>query len=117
MTCSILLKSSKTKLVMRKINFTVKARNDIRSIVIYISIDLDAPQTSRKRFNKLFDTLNLLSEQPLLGKTLDDDTLAHGPYYSFSVGDYKVFYTFDDDQIIVHRVLHSRQNIPFTHLL
>ena len=66
------------------------------------------PEKASRFIRELREKMDILAEQPGMGRRRDE--LSPG-LRSFRFGKYIVFYRVVDDDIIINRVLHGRQNI------
>ena len=48
---------------------------------------------------------------PTLGRPFIDESLSRRDIRSWLVGNYRVFYTYDEEFLTVRRVIHTRQDI------
>lgn len=96
---------------MREVAYRPRAAYDVESIVTYISVVLRSPQAAENWYAELEKTLNLLCEQPLLGREFDDPCLKHHCFRSFLVGNYRLFYSFTATTLTVWRVIHTTQDL------
>lgn len=96
---------------MREVVYRRRAAWDIESIITYTSVILGSPQAAENWYAQLQSTLDLLCEQPLLGREFNDDYLKHHNRRSFLVGKYRLFYSFTPDTLTVWRVLHTTQDL------
>ena len=52
------------------------------------------------------DTVDLLCEMPDLGKQFGDSALEVRGYRTYPVGNYRIFYTHDEETLMVWRIVH-----------
>jgi toxin ParE1/3/4 len=92
-----------------KPKFTVRllraAEEDLNGIIEYISADnMSAAEETLTRIEK---DLQLLSSQPHLGRIPVEEELVRMGYRFLVVLDYLVFYSLEDQTILVHRIVHG----------
>ncbi len=95
----------------RSVAYRPRAAYDIESIVVYVGQILGSPRAAKDWYDQLMSTLDSLADLPTLGKRFDDELLSHHDMRTFRVGQYRLFYTFDEQTLTVWRVLHTRQDI------
>ena len=96
---------------MRSVDLRPRAAYDIESIVTYIAIVLKAPRAAEDWYADLRTTLDLLCEQPEIGREFCDEHLHIQQRRTFLVGNYRLFYSFNAEHLTVWRVLHTSQNM------
>lgn len=95
---------------MREVDIRPRAQLDLESIFIHIAITLDSPKAAQNILNELYDSFDRIAEMPTLGMAFSSDDLEKD-YRRMLVKNYWVYYTFDDTQVIVWRIFHTRQDI------
>lgn len=97
---------------MSKPKFTVRllraAEEDLSGILEYISAD--NPKAAEETLSWIEKDLQLLGSQPQLGRIPDDENLVRMGYRFLVVLDYLVFYTLEDQTILVHRIVHGARD-------
>jgi toxin ParE1/3/4 len=84
------------------------AEEDFTEIVSYIAADnINAANTLATKIEK---NLELLSENPKLGRIPRDEEIRNLGYRYIIIQNYIIFYTIDEKTILVHRILHSARN-------
>ncbi len=91
-----------------QIRFLKIAEEDFTEIVSYIAAD--NPKAANAIATKIEENLELLSENPLLGRIPRDEEIRSLGYRYIIVQNYIVFYTVDERTILIHRILHSARN-------
>ena len=86
-----------------EIHFLPIAEEDIAEIVDYIAQDKVAAAVNF--YNGLEKRFQQLMTHPYLGTKRKEPDLAHAGYYSLVHGNYIIFYTIEQNSIVVHRVL------------
>ncbi len=97
---------------MSKNNFTVRllsiAEEDFTEIISFIAADNS--KAAGNLVNKIEKNLELLSDNPLLGKTPSDSDLKQLGYRYLIIENYLIFYTIEKRTILIHRMLHGARN-------
>ena len=96
---------SKTKYQIRLLKI---AEEDFTEIVSYIAAD--NPSAANTLANKIEKNLELLSDNPRLGRIPRDEEIRNLGYRYIIIQNYIVFYTIDERTILIHRILHSARN-------
>ena len=91
-----------------QIRFLKIAEEDFTEIVSYIAAD--NPKAANAIANKIEKNLELLSENPLLGRIPRDEEIRKLRYRYLVVQNYIIFYTIENKTIYVHRILHSTRD-------
>jgi len=84
------------------------AEEDFTEIVSFIAAD--NPTAARAIANKIEKNLELLSENPHLGRIPRDEEIRNLRYRYLIVQNYLIFYTIEEKTILIHRILHGAQN-------
>jgi plasmid stabilization system protein ParE len=84
------------------------AEEDLADIVLYIAAD--RPTAADRIASKIEKNLKLLLRNPHLGRVPSDRRLMELRYRYLVVEDYLIFYTLDDTNILVHRILHGARD-------
>ncbi len=96
---------SKTKYRIRLLQI---AEEDFTEIVSYIAAD--SPSAANTLANEIEKNLELLSDNPKLGRIPRDEEIRNLGYRYIIIQNYIIFYTIDERTILVHRILHSARN-------
>ena len=92
---------------MRQINRTSLAEADLRETLEYLC---EHSEPAAEAFaNDLSSALRIVAGQPRMGRDRSD--VSNGAR-SIVLGRYVVFYRFDDDEIMVLRIIHGSRDIP-----
>ena len=91
-----------------RIRFLKIAEEDFTEIVSYIAAD--NPKAANAIVTKIEKNLELLSENPLLGRIPRDEEIRKLRYRYLIVQNYIIFYTIENKTIYIHRILHSARN-------
>lgn len=84
------------------------AEEDLSEIISYIAVD--NPNAASKLAIKIEKDLELLSENPKLGRIPRDEEIRGLGYRYIIIQNYIIFYTIDERTILIHRILHSARN-------
>ncbi|MGA9294860.1 MAG: type II toxin-antitoxin system RelE/ParE family toxin [Ignavibacteriaceae bacterium] len=84
------------------------AEEDFTEIISYISAD--NPNAADSFANKIEKDLELLSENPKLGRVPRDEEIRNLGYRYLIVQNYLIFYTIEERTILIHRILHGARN-------
>ena len=97
---------------MSKSNLNVRllsiAEEDFTEIISFIAADNS--KAAENLANKIEKNLELLSENPLLGKSPVDSDLKLLGYRYLIIENYLIFYTVEQRTIFIHRILHGARN-------
>jgi len=84
------------------------AEEDFTEIISFIAAD--NPTAADAIANKIEKNLELLSENPKLGRIPRDEEIRNLGYRYLIVQNYLIFYTVEERTIFVHRILHGARN-------
>jgi toxin ParE1/3/4 len=84
------------------------AEEDLADIVLYIAAH--RPSAADRIASKVEKNLRLLLRNPHLGRVPSDRHLMELGYRYLIVEDYLIFYTIEDTDILVHRILHGARD-------
>lgn len=93
----------KFRLFIRK-----EAYLDLENIWSY-TLETWSLQQADKYYNDIIDAMNLLCEEPSIGKSADH--LRNG-YKSFKINAHVIFYITSNSELDIIRILHSQMDIP-----
>jgi toxin ParE1/3/4 len=97
---------------MSRNKYTVRflriAEDDFAEIITYISAD--CPAAAEVLATKIEKNLQLLSQNPHLGRVPKEDELAQLHYRYLVVENYLIFYTVEGQSIYIHRILHGARD-------
>lgn len=91
-----------------QIRFLKISEEDFAEIVSYIAAD--NPKADNALANKIEKNLELLSENPLLGRIPRDEEIKKLKYRFLIVQNYIIFYTIEKRVIYIHRILHGARD-------
>jgi addiction module RelE/StbE family toxin len=88
------------------------ARQDIVDIVRYISAELNAQKAAQKMFDRLYEGMKNLENNPKRHTLVRDERLASKDYRTLPVKNYLVFYTVEEQtqSVNIIRVLYARRD-------
>lgn len=97
---------------MNQPKYTVRllkvAEEDFKEVITYIALDnLSAAETTA---NKIEKRLSNLAAHPFLGKIPDEEELGSIGYRFLVVQNYLIFYTIEEQVILVHRIIHGARD-------
>ena len=84
------------------------AEEDFTEIVSYIAAD--NPSAADVIANKIEKNLELLSDNPDLGRIPREEEIRNLGYKYLIVQNYVIFYTIEEKTIFIHRILHGARN-------
>ncbi len=96
---------------MRKLEWRPRAHLDRESIASYLAVEVCNPAAALKAIQDIDRALENARLFPEAARAFDHEMLKRHDYRCALAGNYRVFYTFDDDTVTVHRVLHPRMDI------
>ena len=91
-----------------EIRFLTIAEEDFNEIISFIAAD--DPNAAEKIALKIERDLELLSENPQLGRIPRDEDIKKMGYRFLVVQNYIIFYTIEAKIIFVHRIIHGARN-------
>ena len=95
-------------IVKYQIRFLRIAEEDFNEFVSYIAAE--NPAAANSFATKIEKNLELLSENPLMGRIPRDEEIRNLGYRYLIVKNYIMFYTIEDKTILIHRILHGARN-------
>jgi addiction module RelE/StbE family toxin len=97
---------------MSKNNFSIRllsiAEEDFTEIISFIAADNS--KAASNLADKIEKNLELLTNNPLLGKSPSDSDLKMLGYRYLIIENYLIFYTIEKRTILIHRMLHGARN-------
>jgi addiction module RelE/StbE family toxin len=97
---------------MSKNNFSIRllsiAEEDFTEIISFIAAD--NTKAALNLSDKIEKNLELLSDNPLLGKSPSDSDLKLLGYRYLIIENYLIFYIIEKRTIMIHRMLHGARN-------
>ena len=84
------------------------AEEDFNEIISIIADD--NPTAANSIADKIEKNIELLSENPMLGRTPRDEDIKNLGYRYMIIQNYIVFYTIEERTIFIHRILHGARN-------
>ena len=94
------------------INVTVsrEARKDLINIHRYISAELENPQAANRLIHELRSAVEDLRLFPRRGRPLDALISVHTEYRYLPCENYCIFYLENEENVLIVRILHQRQD-------
>jgi toxin ParE1/3/4 len=84
------------------------AEEDFTEIISYIAAD--NPSAANEMANKIEKNLEILSENPSLGRIPREEEIRNLGYRYLIIQNYLIFYTIEEKTIYIHRILHGARN-------
>jgi len=84
------------------------AEEDFTEIIKFIAED--NPTAAESLATKIEKNLELLSDNPYLGRVPRDEEIRNLEYRYIIVQNYIIFYTIEKRTILIHRILHGARN-------
>ena len=84
------------------------AEEDFNEIISFIADD--NPTAANSIADKIEKNIELLSENPMLGRIPRDEDIKNLGYRYIIIQNYIVFYTIEERTIFIHRILHGARN-------
>jgi len=84
------------------------AEEDFTEIITYIAAD--NPSAADAIADKIEKNLEVLSENPSLGRIPREEELRNLGYRYLIIQNYLIFYTIEERTIYIHRILHGARN-------
>lgn len=91
--------------------FSVILQIDLESIAIYIGEVKGSFKAAKNVYTQIMDAVDLLCEMPDLGKQFGDSALEVRGCRTYLVGNYRIFYTRDEETLMIWCIVHVRQDI------
>lgn len=95
---------------MREIVWRPRASADLDGILVYIGMELDSPNAAETTANAIFDAIERVAELPEIGHVFFDEDLNHA-YRRILVKSYWVYYSYDNDTLVVWRIYHTLRDL------
>lgn len=95
---------------MARITVSKEAKKDLEAIYQYISEEFSNPDAARRIIGLLKKSIGALESFPGCGRPLDALIPVHTEYRYLVCENYCVFYLYSDDDVVVVRILHQRQD-------
>lgn len=95
---------------MYKIDVSPEARNDLRQIREYISVDLDNENSASKIIGSVLKSIRGLEDFPEIGTPLSSRVSEETDFRYLVCGNYNVFYRVEGQSVKIIRVLNARRN-------
>ena len=91
-----------------QVRFLSIAEEDFTEIISFIAAD--NPTAAYAMANKIEKNLELLSENPNLGRIPREEEIRNLGYRYLIVQNHLIFYTIEEKIIFIHRILHGARN-------
>ena len=96
--------------MIKEIEYSPEAVNDLHGIEEYISIELDNSESAERIVDNIIDKSDSLSDLPEIGVPLSSCVDVKTDYRYLVRGNYNVFYRIEYDTLKIIRVLNARRN-------
>ena len=95
-----------------KILVSESYHRDIRSIINYITNDIDAPFAAADFLDDIEKIISSLSHMPYRYNLVDDTYLQNKKFRKCIIKNFIIFYNVHEESktVMIHRILHTRQN-------
>ncbi len=93
-----------------RIDITSDARDDLKQIREYISIDLNNVKAASKIVGNIIKSIRRLKDFPEIGAPLSARVSEETDYRYLVCGNYNVFYRLESQTVKIVRVLNARRN-------
>lgn len=84
------------------------AEEDFTEIISFIADD--NPTAAEAMAVKIEKNIELLAENPMLGRIPRDEDIKNLGYKYIIIQNYIIFYTIEEKTILIHRILHGARN-------
>ena len=94
-----------------RVLITDEALNDMESIYEYIAEELLAPDTAMGQYNRIADAIETRDQMPERIKLMESEPEKTSGLRKLIVDNYAVFFSVEDDTVIVTNVLYGASDI------
>ena len=96
---------------MYKIDYLPLALDDLKEIIRYITLELEAPRAAEQLIIKIDKEVQKLTDNPFRCHLyFPSESLSH-EYRILNINNYSIFYTVEKEKVEIHRVIYSKRNI------
>jgi len=97
------------------LSYTQLARDDMLEMLMYISEELDAPQSAERILDKIESDLGRLRFNPYSAPLSRDEYLSAQGFRALVSGKYLALYKVNDDErdVTVYRVVYGKRNLEW----
>ena len=95
---------------MAKIDYSPSAQQDLEQIGDYINQELCSPAAALNTVNKIQDSIDNLSEFPLIGAHLSSIVDVDTDYRFIVCGNYLAFYRTDEITVCIDRIIYGKRD-------
>ncbi len=89
---------------------TKPAEEDLNGILDYIGLELASPQAAENIIAKIETAIEQICNFPLACPLVKDAYLRLRGYRMSVVGNYRIFYKFEEDLVAIMRVIYGKRN-------
>lgn len=95
-----------------RVQLAIKAKNDLKNIIMYIKNELQEPETAKKYFKIINKELETLEYNPQRFAVLEGKLNKHYDIRKIIIKNYLAFYTINENERIVNieRILYGASN-------
>jgi addiction module RelE/StbE family toxin len=97
---------------MYKLDFLPIAKRDLKQIVDYISVNLEAPQAAMDFLDTVDATVDCLAVNPFAGHPYRPVNPIATEYRDKKVKNYLLFYVVLENTIEIHRLVYAKRDLP-----
>ena len=95
---------------MAKVDYSPSAQQDLEQIGDYINQELCSPAPALNTVNKIQDSIDNLSEFPLIGAHLSSIVDVDTDYRFIVCGNYLAFYRTDEVTVYIDRIIYGKRD-------
>ena len=96
---------------MYKIQYLPLALDDLKNIIRYISIELNAPRAAEKLLKKIDKEILKIVDNPFRCHLYTTPEKLKYEYRVLNINNYSLFYVVVNKKIEIHRVIYSKRDI------
>jgi addiction module RelE/StbE family toxin len=96
---------------MHKIHYLPIALDDLKSIVRYITYNLESPRSAERLISKVKKEVQKIANNPFRYHLFVSREKLKHEYRVLHIDNYSFFYTVGRDKIEIHRVIHALRDI------
>ena len=98
---------------MANIFMSEEAIRDLEQIGDYIAHQFKSPKSALSIIRKIQERINQLEDFPLIGTPLSAIVATKTDYRFLGCGSYLAFYRSQNDDVLIDRILHAKQDYVF----
>ena len=97
---------------MYKPHYLPLALDDLKAIVRYIIVELEAPKAAENLIAKIDKEVQKIADNPFRCHVYSTRKKMKYEYRALQINNYKIFFVVEKEKIEIHMVLYSKRNIP-----